>query len=137
MEEVFAPIFEEPTPEPEPIIVDEPVFEENILENKEENMGLLESTEIVLAVFADVAEQTIEMVSEVFTQTFDAVSEVAGEVFAVADESVTAFLNLGDDMSPEVREESQSVVVSAIIITQIASSVSLGTAMRSTGVRIK
>ena len=137
LEEVFAPIFEEPTPEPEPIIVDEPVFEENILENKEENMGLLESTEIVLAVFADVAEQTIEMVSEVFTQTFDAVSEVAGEVFAVADESVTAFLNLGDDMSPEVREESQSVVVSAIIITQIASSVSLGTAMRSTGVRIK
>jgi hypothetical protein len=40
-------------------------------------------------------------------------------------------------MSPEVREEAQSVVVSAIIITQIASSVSIGTAMRSTGVRIK
>lgn len=135
LEEVFAPIFEEPTPEP--IIVDEPVVEENILQNEEENVGLLESTEIVLAVFADVAEQTLEFVSEVFTETFESVSEIAGEVFAAADESVTAFLNVGDDMSPEVREEAQTVVVSTIIVTQIASSVSIGTAMRSTGVRIK
>ena len=124
LEEVFTPIFEEPTPEP--IIVDEPVVEENILENEDENVGLLESTEIVLAVFGNAV-----------AQTFEFASEIAGEVFAIADESVTAFLNLGDDMSPEVREEAQSVVVSAIIITQIASSVSIGTAMRSTGVRIK
>ena len=123
LEEVFIPIFEEPTPEP--IIVVEEV-EENILENKDENVGLLDSTEIVLAVFGDAV-----------AQTFEFASEIAGEVFAFADESVTVFLNLGDDMSPEVREEAQSVVVSAIIITQIASSVSIGTAMRSTGVRIK
>ena len=123
LEEVFAPIFEEPTPEP--IIVVEEV-EENILENEDENVGLLESTEIVLAVFGNAV-----------AQTFEFASEIAGEVFAIADESVTAFLNLGDDMSPEVREQAQSVVVSAIIITQIASSVSIGTAMRSTGVRIK
>jgi hypothetical protein len=123
LEEVFAPIFEQPTPEP--IVVVEEV-EENILENEDENVGLLESTEIVLAVFGNAV-----------AQTFEIASEIAGEVFAIADESVTAFLNLGDDMSPEVREEAQSVVVSAIIITQIASSVSIGTAMRSTGVRIK
>jgi len=123
LEEVFAPIFEEPTPEP--IILVEEV-EENILENEDENVGLLESTEIVLAVFGDAV-----------AQTFEFASEIAGEVFAIADESVGAFLNIGDDMSPEVREEAQSVVVSAIIITQIASSVSIGTAMRSTGVRIK
>jgi hypothetical protein len=123
LEEVFTPIFEEPTPEP--IIVVEEV-EENILENEDENVGLLESTEIVLAVFGDAV-----------AQTFEFASEIAGEVFAIADESVGAFLNIGDDMSPEVREEAQSVVVSAIIITQIASSVSIGTAMRSTGVRIK
>ena len=92
----------------------------------EENVGLLDSTEIVLAVFGDAV-----------AQTFEFASEIAGEVFAIADESVGAFLNIGDDMSPEVREEAQSVVVSAIIITQIASSVSIGTAMRSTGVRIK
>jgi hypothetical protein len=122
LEEVFAPIFEQPTPEP--IIVEE--VEENILVNEEENVGLLESTEIVLAVFGNAV-----------AQTFEIASEIAGEVFAIADQSVTAFLNLGDDMSPEVREDAQSVVVSAIIITQIASSVSIGTAMRSTGVRIK
>ena len=123
LEEVFAPIFEQPTPEP--IVVVEEV-EENILVNEDENVGLLESTEIVLAVFGNAV-----------AQTFEFASEIAGEVFAIADESVTAFLNLGDDMSPEVREDAQSVVVSAIIITQIASSVSIGTAMRSTGVRIK
>jgi hypothetical protein len=123
LEEVFTPIFEEPTPEP--IVVVEEV-EENILENEDENVGLLDSTEIVLAVFGNAV-----------AQTFEIASEIAGEVFAIADESVGAFLNIGDDMSPEVREEAQSVVVSAIIITQIASSVSIGTAMRSTGVRIK
>jgi hypothetical protein len=123
LEEVFTPIFEEPTPEP--IIVVEEV-EENILENQDENVALLESTEIVLAVFGNAV-----------AQTFEIASEIAGEVFAIADESVGAFLNIGDDMSPEVREDAQSVVVSAIIITQIASSVSIGTAMRSTGVRIK
>jgi outer membrane biosynthesis protein TonB len=123
LEEVFTPIFEESTPEP--IVVVEEV-EENILENEDENVGLLDSTEIVLAVFEDAV-----------AQTFEIASEIAGEVFAIADESVGAFLNIGDDMSPEVREEAQSVVVSAIIITQIASSVSIGTAMRSTGVRIK
>jgi len=123
LEEVFTPIFEEPTPEP--IVLVEEV-EENILENEDENVGLLESTEIVLAVFGNAV-----------AQTFEIASEIAGEVFAIADESVGAFLNIGDDMSPEVREEAQSVVVSAIIITQIASSVSIGTAMRSTGVRIK
>jgi hypothetical protein len=123
LEEVCAPLFEQPTPEP--IVVVEDV-EENILVNEDENVGLLESTEIVLAVFGNAV-----------AQTFEFASEIAGEVFAIADESVTAFLNLGDDMSPEVREQAQSVVVSAIIITQIASSVSIGTAMRSTGVRIK
>ena len=40
-------------------------------------------------------------------------------------------------MSQEVREKAQTVVVSTIIVTQIASSVSIGTAMRSTGVKTK
>jgi|GEM_PF-2136516 len=134
-----------PTPEPIQIATLEPEIVEQIIEQEtietpieeiqtddenatpvEENVGLLDSTEIVLAVFGDAV-----------AQTFEFASEIAGEVFAIADESVGAFLNIGDDMSPEVREEAQSVVVSAIIITQIASSVSIGTAMRSTGVRIK
>lgn len=126
LDEVFNPIFDEPTIEPEPIVTQDPIVEENILETEEENMSLLDSTEIVLAVFANVAEQLGQVATE-----------VAEEVFALADESVTAFLNLGDDMSPEVREDAQTVVVSTIILTQIASSVSLGAVGRSTGVRTK
>lgn len=80
----------------------------------DENVGLLDSTEIVFAVFTNAV-----------AQTFEFAGEVAGEVFAIADEAVGAFLNLGDDMSPEVREDAQSVVVSTIIVTQIASAVSL------------
>jgi hypothetical protein len=146
-EETFVEVIPETllTPEPIQIEVLEPEIVEQIIEQEtietpieeiqtdeenvtplEENVGLLDSTEIVLAVFGDAV-----------AQTFEFASEIAGEVFAIADESVGAFLNIGDDMSPEVREEAQSVVVSAIIITQIASSVSIGTAMRSTGVRIK
>lgn len=82
----------------------------------EENVGLLDSTEIVFAVFADALGQSL-----------DFAGEVAGEVFAVADESVTAFLNIGDDMSEEVREEAQTIVVSTIIVTQLATAVSLST----------
>ena len=138
-----------PSISPEPKILEEVIPEEVLIEQEvpeetietpieeiqtddenvtpiEENVGLLDSTEIVLAVFGNAV-----------AQTFEIASEIAGEVFAIADESVGAFLNIGDDMSPEVREEAQGVVVSAIIITQIASSVSIGTAMRSTGVRIK
>jgi hypothetical protein len=146
-EETFVEVIPETLPTPEPIQIEvlEPEIVEQIIEQEtietpieeiqtdeenvtplEENVGLLDSTEIVLAVFGDAV-----------AQTFEFASEIAGEVFAIADESVGAFLNIGDDMSPEVREEAQSVVVSAIIITQIASSVSIGTAMRSTGVRIK
>jgi len=126
LDEVFTPIFDEPTIEPEPVVTQDPIVEENILETEEENMSLLDSTEIVLAVFGNAV-----------AQTFEIAGEIAGEVFALADESVTAFLNLGDDMSPEVREEAQTVVVSTIIVTQIASSVSLGAVGRSTGVRTK
>jgi len=94
----------------------------------DENVGLLESTEIVFAVFTNAV-----------SQTFEFAGEVAGEVFAIADEAVGAFLNIGDDMSPEVREEAQSVVVSTIIVTQIASAVSLSMQPSSgtKGVKVK
>jgi hypothetical protein len=34
-----------------------------------------------------------------------------------------AIMNIGSDMTPEQREESQSVVIGAVLITQIASSI--------------
>jgi hypothetical protein len=35
-------------------------------------------------------------------------------------EAAEAFMNIGSDMTPEQREESQSVVVAAVIVTQLA-----------------
>jgi hypothetical protein len=35
-------------------------------------------------------------------------------------ESLEAFMNIGSDMTDEQREESQSVVVAAVIVTQLA-----------------
>jgi hypothetical protein len=37
--------------------------------------------------------------------------------------SVEAIMNVGSDMTPEQREESQSVVIGAVLVTQIASSI--------------
>jgi hypothetical protein len=34
-----------------------------------------------------------------------------------------AIMNIGSDMTPEQRKESQSVVIGAVLITQIASSI--------------
>jgi hypothetical protein len=111
-------IFELETIEtPEPEQMDETIItpiDDNNEPPVDENVGLLESTEIVFAVFTNA-----------FSQTFEFAGEVTGEVFAIADEAVGAFLNIGDDMSDEVREDAQSVVVSTIIVTQIASAMSL------------
>ena len=105
------------TPTPTPTIVEEIFIEEEVIEEvPQENVGQLEEFGVVLAVIG--------------TEVLSFVGDVAEEVFAFADEAVTDFLNIGDDMSPEVREDAQTIVVSTIIITQIASSVSIGSATR-------
>jgi hypothetical protein len=38
-------------------------------------------------------------------------------------ESVEAIMNIGSDMTPEQREESQAVVISAVLVSQIATSI--------------
>jgi hypothetical protein len=67
-------------------------------------------------------EPTLELVQE-------DVQVVALEVPALLDgligvtaifEAAEAFMNIGSDMTPEQREESQSVVVAAVIVTQLA-----------------
>jgi hypothetical protein len=37
--------------------------------------------------------------------------------------SVEAIMNIGSDMTPEQREESQAVVISAVLVSQIATSI--------------
>jgi hypothetical protein len=70
-----------------------------------------------------IAENTIEL--EIPT----ALAEIPGveQIFAATE----AILNVGSDMTQEQREESQSVVVGAIIITQIASMASISVSQSS------
>ena len=71
-----------------------------------------------------IAENTIELAVPT------ALAEIPGveEIFAATE----AIMNVGSDMTEEQREESQSVVVGAIIITQIASMASISVSQTST-----
>jgi hypothetical protein len=135
----------EPTPQPEPVVDNEPIsvvetplptlepiIEEEIVQEEEQVEQIVEEETIETPVLEPelsveevqeqidaeyIAENTIEF--EVPT----ALAEIPGvaEIFAATE----AILNVGSDMTQEQREESQSVVVSAIVITQIASMASV------------
>jgi hypothetical protein len=135
----------EPTPQPEPIVdnepilvvetplpTPEPIIEEEVIQEEEQVEQIVEEETIETPVLEPelsveevqeqidaeyIAENTIEF--EVPT----ALAEIPGvaEIFAATE----AILNVGSDMTQEQREESQSVVVSAIVITQIASMASV------------
>jgi len=135
----------EPTPQPEPVVDNEPIsvvetplptpeptVEEEVFQELEQVEQIAEEETIETPIIEPelsveevqeqidaeyVAENTIEF--EVPT----ALAEIPGvaEIFAATE----AILNVGSDMTQEQREESQSVVVSAIVITQIASMASV------------
>jgi hypothetical protein len=120
-----------PEPSPEPIQTTEPELEivEQIVEPEtietpiaEPELSVEQEQEIIDELY--IAENTIEL--EVPT----ALAEIPGvaELFAATE----AILNVGSDMTQEQREESQSVVVGAIIITQIASMASISVSQSST-----
>lgn len=121
-QQIVIPLIEEtPTAEPEPELV--------IQQESEQPEILIETIEppiiepepiIVTQEQLDqeyIAENTIEF--EVPT----ALAEIPGmtQIFAATE----AILNVGSDMTQEQREESQSVVVAAIIVSQVASAVSI------------
>jgi len=84
-------------------------FEETIVVEEELTTEELETQEDAVYI----AENTIEL--QVPT-ALEAIPGVA-ELFATAE----AIMNVGSDMTQEQREESQSVVVAAVLLTQIAS----------------
>jgi hypothetical protein len=66
-------------------------------------------------------EPTEPVQESVQVVTLEAPSSLAGiPGIAAIFESVEAFMNIGSDMTDEQREESQSVVVAAVIVTQLA-----------------
>lgn len=113
-----------PEPSPEPIQTAEPELEivEQIVEPEtietpiaEPELSVEQEQEIIDELY--IAENTIEL--EIPTALADIPG--AAQLFAATE----AILNVGSDMTQEQREESQSVVVGAIIVTQIASMASV------------
>lgn len=108
-------------PEPEPV---EEIVEPETIETpiEEPELSVEEIQEQINADY--IAENTIEF--EIPT----ALAEIPGvaEIFAATE----AIMNVGSDMTQEQREESQSVVVGAIIVTQIASMASISVSQSST-----
>jgi hypothetical protein len=108
-------------PEPEPV---EEIVEPETIETpiEEPELSVEQEQEIIDELY--IAENTIEL--EIPT----ALAEIPGvaELFAATE----AIMNVGSDMTQEQREESQSVVVGAIIITQIASMASISVSQSST-----
>jgi hypothetical protein len=98
----------EPTPTPEPSaseIAPVPVVEPSPAAS--DLASNLEPTEPV--------QESVQIV------TLEAPSSLAGiPGIAAIFESLEAFMNIGSDMTDEQREESQSVVVAAVIVTQLA-----------------
>jgi hypothetical protein len=68
----------------------------------------LENGVIILAEIADAIE------------IFDSVEEVLATIFSDPAKAFTALTSVGADMTPESRETSQNVVVSAVVVAQIA-----------------
>ena len=66
--------------------------------------------------FAEVAD-ALEM--------FDNPSEILGAIFTDPGKALTAIANVGADMTPEKREESQKVVVASVIAAQVLSTTSV------------
>jgi len=58
-------------------------------------------------------------------EIFENPSEILGAVFTDPGKALTAVANIGADMTPEQREESQTVVVASIIVGQVISTTNL------------
>jgi hypothetical protein len=109
-------------PEPTETIIQELEIVEQIVEPEtietpiaEPELSVEQDQEIIDQLY--IAENTIEL------QVPTALADIPGaaQIFAATE----AILNVGSDMTQEQREESQSVVVGAIIVTQIASMASV------------
>jgi hypothetical protein len=147
---------ETPTQEPEPVVIDEPsevLVTQPVLPEPELLEEVIPEPEIVQQL---VEEETIETpileeesTPEEIQEQIDAqyieentielglptaLENVPGaaEIFAAAE----AVLNVGSDMTQEQREESQSVVIASVVLTQIAQ-VSAVTSASSRQRRIK
>jgi len=116
----------EPTPEPEPVPVipsqpEPPVVEPN---PTPEPIALTEDTNLeeLPADFPILLENGVVLTAEVVIaiQLLENPAELLNAIFTDPSQALMALSNIGADMSDEVREDSEKVVVSAIIAGGIA-----------------
>ena len=111
-----------PTPEPTQTATLEPEIIEQIVEPETIETPIIEPELSVEELEEQIQEQINELYIAENTIELEiptALAEIPGveQIFAATE----AIMNVGSDMTQEQREESQSVVVGAIIVTQIAS----------------
>lgn len=117
VEEPPAPAEEIPAePEPAPEVAPEPPAEPEVLQAEDvEASELRPDTPIELA---NGVVLTAGVVAAL--ELFDNPAELLSEIFTNPAEVLTALSNIGADMSPEVRAQSEKVVIAAVIVGQIA-----------------
>ena len=121
-----------PTPEPTQTATLEPEIIEQIVEPETLETPIIEPELSVEELEEQIQEQINELYIAENTIELEiptALAEIPGveQIFAATE----AILNVGSDMTQEQREESQSVVVGAIIITQIASMATISVSQSS------
>jgi hypothetical protein len=119
VEETPAPVEEEPAPEEEaPAPVEETLQADEVdLETLAPNTPVELSNGVVL-------EAGVIMALDLFNNP----AELLSEIFTDPAQVLTALTNIGADMSPEVREQSEKVIISAVIAGQIAQTAALSAA---------
>jgi hypothetical protein len=144
-EEPPLPVEEPPTPEEEPAPVEEPpapAEEEPAPVEEEEAPAPVEETlqadQVDLGSLAP--DTPVELANGVVLEAgivvalelFDNPAELISEIFTNPAQVLTALSNIGADMSSEVREQSEKVIVSAVIAGQIAQTAALSAAATTT-----
>lgn len=123
------PIPAEPAPNPEPVQIDIPTNQEqpsSPIPSESPSPAPVSISEVNVATLPPETPVELEngviLTAEVVValQLLENPAELLGAIFSDPGQALTALGNIGADMSPEVREKSEKVVISAIIAGGIA-----------------
>lgn len=120
------PIPADPAPNPEPTIDPAPVAPVPVPVNSDPSPAPVSISEVNVATLPPETPVELEngviLTAEVVValQLLENPAELLGAIFSNPGQALTALGNIGADMSPEVREKSEKVVISAIIAGGIA-----------------
>jgi hypothetical protein len=117
-------------PEPEPVVIPEP--EPIIIPEIETPITLTPNpTELPVEEETTNLENEVVLTASVVAalELFNNPVELFTTIFSDPSQALIAFSNIGADMSDEVREEAQQIVITAIIVGQIATQAAAGAIM--------